>query len=303
MIRPQAERGDVVAYDFRRPSRISPDRQRNLEASHEQLAQLLQRWVSGRLRAPFEVHLESVGQATYGSFVDSLPDPGATFLYDLTNVPGRSMAIALDPSIAFLLVERLVGGSEVTEAPDRALTPLESVVTRLFTDRLASEVSAVWRDHMEIDFSFARFESARELIEMTGRDEDILVTTLRVEYGEVKGIIQFVLPFPVLEPFLSPAASRPVQTVQRPPAEVAVERNRVEKLVRRSTVEVSARLPETRVTLGRLSELKEGDFITTTTSVRDPVDVLVSGTLRFRGRQGRLGPNMGVQVLDVLPPR
>ncbi len=303
MIRPQPSRGDVVTYDFRRPSRISPDRQRNLEASHEQLAQLLQRWVSGRLRAPFEVHLESVGQATYGAFVDSLPDPGATFLYDLDNVPGQGMAICLDSAIAFLLVERLVGGSEVTAPPDRALTPLESVVTRLFTDRVASEISAAWRDHMRLEFSFSRFESARELIELTGRDDDILVTTLRVEFGEVKGMIHVTLPFPVLEPSLTPTTARPVTRVERPAAEVAVERSRVEGLVRRTNVELSARLPEVRMTLERLSDLKPGDFITTSTSIRDPVDVLVSGSLRFRGRQGRLGPRMGVQVLDVLPPR
>ena len=298
MIRPQPSRGDIVTYDFRRPSRISPDRQRNLEASHEQLAQLLQRWVSGRLRAPFEVHLESVGQATYGNFVDALPDPGATFLYDLKRRSGQSMAIHLDPSVAFPLIERLVGGSTISPPPERALTPLEAVISRLVTDRVAREVSEVWRDHMDLEFEYARFESARELIEMTNRDEDVLVTTLRVEFEDVKGMIHFALPFPVLEPVLTPMSQARVQVPQRSPDEVAVERSRAEGLLRRSRVEVVARLPVTRMTLGRLSELSPGDLLTTSASVEDPVEVLVSGSLRFRGRQGRLGPHMGVQLTD-----
>lgn len=300
MIRPQPSRGDIVTYDFRRPSRISPDRQRNLEASHEQLAQLLQRWVSGRLRAPFEVHLETVGQAQYGAFVDSVPDPGATFLYDLRTHAGQSMAITLDPAIAFLLVERLVGGSTVTPPPERPLTPLETVITRLFTDRVAREVAAVWRDHMELDFDFARFESARELIEMTVREDDILVTSLRVEFEEVKGHIHFALPFPVLEPFLSPESTGRVQIPQRSMAEVAAERVRAEHLVRRASVVVAAHLPATRVTLGRLASLKPGDVLATEASVQDSVDVLVSGKIRFRGRQGRLGPHTGVQLTEVI---
>ena len=57
MIRPSPERGEIVPYDFTKPSRISPDRQRSLEASHEQLAQGVQRWLSGTLRAALEVHV------------------------------------------------------------------------------------------------------------------------------------------------------------------------------------------------------------------------------------------------------
>lgn len=300
MIRPQPSRGDVVTYDFRRPSRISPDRQRNLEASHEQLAQVIQRWVTGRLRAPFEVHLESVGQATYGQFLDGIEDPGANFVYDLARPEGESVVVYLDPSIAFLLVERLVGGSTVSPPPERALTPLESVITRLFTDRLIREVSQVWKDHMPLQLDFARFETARELIEMTGRDDDVLVTTLRVEFEEVKGMIHYALPFMVIEPFLSPDQERRVHVQPRPPAEVAIERSRVEGLVRRAPVVVAARLPESRMTLARLSELKPGEFLTTDASAQDPVDVLVEGALRFRGRQGRLGPHMGIQLTDVV---
>lgn len=296
MIQPQPSRGDVVAYDFRRPSRISPDRQRNLEATHEQLAQQLQRWVSGRLRAPFEVHLETIGQASYGAFVDNLPDPGATFIYDIAGSPGDMMALHLDTTMAFVLIERLVGGNQVTEAPERALTPLERVIVRIIVDRVAREVSGVWEDHAELNFDFARFESARELIEMMGRDDDILVTTLRVEFEEVKGHILVALPLTVLEQFLGPTRRRHVHSHRRSPQEQAIEKNRVEGLVRRASVVVSARLPATRMTLAQLAELKAGDFLTTEASVHEPVEVHVSGSLKYRGLQGKLGPHVGVQV-------
>jgi len=301
MIRPSADRGDVVPYDFRKPSRISPDRQRSLEASHEQLAQGVQRWLSGRLRAAFEVHLESVGQAAYRDFRDGIEDNAATFVYDIAEPAGLSMAVSLDPAIAFLLVERLVGGGQVSEPLARALTPLEQVIIRIATDKIASEVALVWNDHVDLELEFARYESARELIDMTGRDEDVLVATLRVEFEEVKGIIHVALPFPVLEPFISPTNAKPsLTTPTTSPAERAVERHRIEGLVRRASVEVSARLPQVRMTLGELAALESGDFLTTTASAADPVQVLVSGVPRFEGRQGRLGPRMGVQITEPL---
>jgi len=300
VIRPQPSRGDIVTYDFRRPSRISPDRQRNLEASHEQLAQLLQRWVSGRLRAPFEVHLETIGQATYGGFVDSLADPGAVFLYDIANMSGQTLAVCLDPSIAFLLVEKLVGGSAVTAPPERALTTLEQMIIRIVTDRVTREVTTVWKDHMALEFTFARFESARELIEMAGRNDDVLVISLRVEFEEATGYIHVAVPFPVLESLLSPLSHGRAEEPARPTAERMGERTRVEDLVRRAGIVVAARLPETRMTLGALSSLKPGDFLTTDSSTADTVDVLIADKLRYRGRQGRLGPHMGVQITDVV---
>lgn len=300
MIRPQPSRGDIVTYDFRKPSRISPERQRSLEASHEQLAQQLQRWVSGRLRAPFEVHLEAISQSVYGDFVDNLADPGATFLYDIGGQAGQSMAINLDASIAFLLVERLVGGSTVSPPPERALTGLEQVVTRLVTDRVAEEYAQVWADYTQLDFAFSRFESARELVEMAGRDDDVLITTLRAQFSEVTGYILLALPFGVLEEFLSPSPRRQRASSRRSAAEEAVEKHNVAGFVRRAGVVVSAQLPAMSMTLGDLARLKPGDVLQTEAGVQDTVHVCVSNNPRFEGRQGKLGPNLGVQITDAL---
>ncbi len=299
MIRPSADRGDIVTYDFRRPSRISPERQRNLEATHEQLAQAIQRWLSGRLRASYEVHLESIGQVPYRDFVESVADPGATFLYDIAELPGHSAALYVDSNIAFLLVEKLLGGSTITPPPDRALSQLEQVVTRIVTDRIMREVSTMWKEQLELSLAFSRFESARALIEMTGRDEDVLATTFRIEFGEVKGVIHVALPFPVLEGYFNPSTQRQ-PAIAKAPEERESEQRQVASALRRAKVVVAVRLPGTRVTLERLSTLKPGDFLTTSASTADPVDVLVADTVRFRGRQGRLGPRMGVQITDAV---
>lgn len=300
MIRPSSARGDVVPYDFRRPSRISAERQRNLAASHEQLAQALQRWVSGRLRTSFEVHLQSVQQESYGDFVNSLVDPGASFLYDIRNMTGMSIAVSLDQRIAFLLIERLLGGGPASPIPERPLTQLESVVMRIVTDRITKEITEVWKDHMTLDFEFARFESARELLEMTGRDEDVLLTTLQVSVQDVKGVIQFALPFPVLESFFSPAPAARVQTPSRSPAERATDKQTIERTIRRAHVVLSARLPAFQATLGGLTRLEAGDVLQLDAAATDPVEVHVAGKLRFRAKQGKLGPYLGVQIVEVI---
>ena len=300
MISPNPARGDLVTYDFRRPSRISHDRQRTLEASHEQLAQALQGWVSNRLRAPFEVHLERVGQVPYGDFIGTLDDPGATFIYDIAGTSGAISAIYLDRKIAFPLVERLLGGGSVSEVPDRALTRLERVVIRIVTDRVAREMREVWKDHVDLELEWSRFESARELIEMTGRDEDVLAVTLRVEFGEVTGLIQIAVAFPVLESFFSRGPARRLQAPTSSSNERVGERSSIESLVRQADIVVAARLRPTRIGLRTLAALKAGDVLSTTIPSGADVEVHVAGSLRFVGRQGRLGPNMGVEITGTI---
>lgn len=296
MIRPNAVKGEIVPYDFRKPSRISAERHRILAASHEQLAQAIQRWIATRLRSSFEVRLESIAQESYGSFVASLADPTATFLYKVQERPGTAIAINLDPRVAFSLIEKLLGASKVSSIPDRPLTQLESVLLRVVTDRIALEIAEIWNEHVRLDLQFSRFESARELIDLTSREEDILLTTLRAEMPDAKGIIQFALPFSVFENFFDPPQMARAPATRRLPTEVITERHAIEACVRRAKVSVSARLPEFRTNLERLVALRPGDVLTVSAPHEEPVEVTVAEKPKFRARLGKVGEHLAVQI-------
>lgn len=297
MIRPGPPSPEVVPYDFRRPSRISPERHRILAASHEQLAQALQGWTSARLRTSMSCELESTGQLGYGQFVAELPPAGAHFVYDVAGRPGMVGLISVDSHLAFALIERLLGGNSPSPPPERALTPLERVVMRIVTDRVSRELSAVWKDHADLDLVWARFESAAELIEMAGRDDDVLVVRLVVRLGDgVEGRLRVALPFPVLERFFSRGTSRRLQMTEVSGEERAAERERLERFVLQASAVVSARLPSMRMPLRTLAALKVGDVLATGIDRATPVEVWVSGQRRFVAREGRVGPRVGVEI-------
>jgi flagellar motor switch protein FliM len=211
--------------------------------------------------------------------------------------------VSLDPSIAFLLVERLLGGSGGTEVPDRILTPLERVVVRIVTDRIVRELCSTWQDHVRMELQWSRFESAPELIEMAGRDDDVLVVRLDVGVGETKGAIRIALPFPVLEPFFSRGPVHRLTPTAVSAEEREGERSRVESLVRQASATISARLPSVRVPLRALSELRAGDVLDTGIPASSAVEVLVAGTRRFTAREGRLGPWVGIEIVGPWKPR
>src|SRR5690606_24107737 len=146
----RSRRPDVQVYDFRRPSRISKDRLRSLEAMYDLLAKSLENWLTTRLRAQVELNLLEVQQFSFGEFVMSLPTPCASFVFDIADSGGQQGVIDFGPEFSFFLVDRLLGGSGPTVVLDRALTPLERMMVRIAAERVASLISEIWRDHVRL---------------------------------------------------------------------------------------------------------------------------------------------------------
>jgi flagellar motor switch protein FliM len=76
------ERGDAPSlagserlevYDFRRPHRVSKERIRTLEVMYERLVKSLEGWLTGRVRGPIELRLQSVSRARSASTRCSWP--------------------------------------------------------------------------------------------------------------------------------------------------------------------------------------------------------------------------------------
>lgn len=294
------EERTVVPYDFRDPSRITPDRQSRLEIAHEQLADAVERWVRGQVRAPFDLVLGSISQTTYRQFLSSLPDVGATYVYHRREATADSVALSIEPNLAFHLLERMAGGTPLKDPPSRALTKLETAVVQLFTDRVMSEVDYVWGDSATLDLQFSRFESVRELIEAAEVDEDLMLVVLQCTVGETSGTIQYALPLRLIERFLDAEQDQRAQLRQRLAPDGPVESDKAERLMRQATVTVQARLRVGPASLGELSTLRPGDVLATELSASSPVELWVEQELRFLGQQGRLGSHTGIQITDIV---
>ena len=80
--RPRARRrraDAAIAYNFRRPDRVSKEQIRSLHFLHDRFARNVSTSLSAFLRAMTEVSIVSVEQFTYSEFLMSLPDPTAFY--------------------------------------------------------------------------------------------------------------------------------------------------------------------------------------------------------------------------------
>jgi len=296
----RASATDVQLYDFHRPNLISKDRLRTLEAMYGLLVKSVEGWLAGRTRGHVELELLGVEQFSFGEFVLSLPNPSASYVYDLAGSSGRQAVIDIGRDFAFFLVERLLGGGGPPILQDRALTPLERMLVRLVADHVASALGEVWTDHIPMELTLNRFESLPEMIQIANPEDPVLVGNIKVDAGGVVSVVLLCLPFAVLEKFFTGSGSKRLLQLGGTEQERALDRTNAAASLRAARLPLSIRLPAFTAPLRALADLRPGGQLATGLPTNVLAEVLVAGQPRFRGAIGGSNGRYALRVLDLV---
>jgi flagellar motor switch protein FliM len=288
----------VQRYDFRRPHRISKDRLRTIEAMYERMVKSLESYLMSRVRGQVEVRLQSVEQFSFGEFTLSLPTPCCSYVMDINGKNGLQGVIDFGTEFAFFLVDRLFGGGTAPTIMNRALTALEQDAVRIVADRTASIVRDVWHEVMPIELMLSGFEASPEILQVSAREDPVLVANVEVSATNITSLIMICLPFASLEEYFTSADTRRVSSTARNDQELRTQRRQTEKSLRSTNVPVAARLPEFRLSMKDLAQLAPGTLINTGLSANSLLNVTVSGQPRLVATAGRTGGKLAARITD-----
>lgn len=291
---------DIQVYDFRRPSRVSKEKLRALEAMYERLVKSLEGWLIGRVRGQIELQLQGIEPFSFGEFIFSLPTPCAAYLFNIADSGGQQGVIDIGHEFAYFLVDRFFGGgSGGSTTMDRSLTPIERMAVRSVAERMTAQLQEVWHDHVSMELELAGFESFPEIIQAVNREDPVLVANIEVRSGEMTSLVLICLPFAVLDKFFAGTTHRRINTIAGSEREREVSRGLTESSLRAAHVQVAARLPAFQLPLRALSNLHVGGILTTGIERDATIEVRVSGQRRFTAAAGKVGQKLAMRVLEV----
>lgn len=300
--RPDAAEQEVQVYDFRRPHRVSKERLRALEALYGRMTKSFETWLLGRMRSPVSLTLQSVEQLSFGEFVLSLSSPCAAYIADIHDSGEQQGVVAFGSEFAFLIVDRLLGGSGEPTIPDRALSAIERLVVRKAAERVAIYTAECWQDHVPLELRIGGFESVPEILQACNPEDPVLVATAEVNVGELSSLVVVALPFVVLEKFFASGGRKSVNAGTGSEEERAANREMNSSLLRSTRVSVAARLPELKLTVRDLAALRVGSILATGVATDAASYLLVGDQPRFTVTHGKAGSRLAVRVLDSLTP-
>ncbi len=288
---------DVAPYNFSRPPRVSKDRRANLESIYTRFALSLQALLASLLRTPLDVVVGSVEQAMFSEYILSLGTPCASFVFDMGDRMGTHGTIDLSTDFAFHLVDRLFGGPGDPQALQRPLTLLEQGVVRNVTDRALGLLRESWSEHLTMSPQVVSFESNPEMLQITSREDNVLVTNLEIRSLAFNGFIALCLPMSALESFLQEkGASRP--QVRLHGADAVATRSLMQGNLQHAHVDIAARFPLMWLTGRQLGELVPGQVLHAGCAADEPVEVHVNERLRFMALMGQVRRQLGLRITE-----
>ena len=287
----------VTLYDFARPNRVSTEQLRAMSVVHGKMASLLAFETSSIMRSIVEVKLDSVNEMMYSDFLMSLPNPTSFNVFSVKPLEGRGI-IEVNPSIAFPIIDRLLGGKGKSFDATREFSDIELSLFETILCVVMSTLKEAWNPVIEIYPSVDSTESRPNVVQTLGQNEMVVKVTMEIIIGHSSGMINICYPVVSLEPVLPKLASRDLIL-----NDVSSKKSRnaeLQVLLGGAKVNIEANLGNAEMTLGDVLELKVDDVLRLTNPANDLVSVYVDGKSRFKGQIGLKRDRKSIQVTEII---
>jgi len=273
----------IILYDFKRPNRVSKEQLRAVKGIHDKMARNLSSQISAIMRSIVEIQLHSVDQMTYGEFLMSLPSPTSFNVFSMKPLDGSGI-IEINPSIAFPMIDRLLGGKGESFDANRELTDIElnllDAILRIITQKLR----AAWEPITDIYPNIETKESSPNVVQIVSQNEIVIMVVMELIVGNSSGMINICYPVIYLESILPKLANRDIMLGS---SNTKKSRNKeLNVLIKRADINVEAILGRTTLSVKELLDLKKDDIIRLDRSADDTAIVSVDKKDMFIGDIG-----------------
>ncbi len=287
----------VTLYDFKRPNRVSKEQLRAFRGVHDKMARSLASQISSIMRSIVEIQLHSVDQMTYGEFLMSLPNPTSFNVFSMKPLEGSGV-IEINPSIAFPMLDRLLGGKGEPFDASREFSDIELSLFETILRVMMSTLKEAWGPVMEVYPAIESKESSPNVVQIVAQNEIVVMVVMEIIIGHSSGMMNICYPVISLEPILPKLASRDLMLNE---TNSKKSRNKeLQVLLGGAKVNIEANLGESELTLRDILELDSGDIIRLNTPADDTVILSIDGKDRFKGEIGLRRFRKSVQITEII---
>ena len=285
----------VIVYNFRRPDRVNKEQIRSLHFLHDRFARNISTSLSAYLRTVTDVNVTSVEQFTYSEFLMSLPDPTAFYAISLTPIEGLG-ALELHPSIAFSMIDRMLGGSGKGMAPTRGLTEIEHNVIDGVVKLVLEHLTETWRNIVDVRFRVNGRDTRPQMLQVAAPNEVVVLIGFDIKIGDARGMLNFCLPATAIETVGDSFTHTWYRSHREPTID---DRHQFWRTLGHLPVGVSATV-ETTLPARDVLELAPGDVLALGHRLSDPLQVRVCDAVKFEGFPMQEHGHAGVRLLHAV---
>jgi flagellar motor switch protein FliM len=271
----------AVRFDFQRPDRIPKSQVRAIHLLHDVFVRNLVSSLSAYLRSYLTVNLVSVEQLSYAEFLEGLPSPTCMVSLGLGPYDG-SAVLELNPSLAFPILEMLLGGTGKSPAVlQRDITEIEQKILDGLFRIVLHDLREAWKGVTELDFSIESMETEPQLLHLMGPNEAVVAIGVEIRIAETVGMMNIAMPSIVIKMMRQKFDQ---QWSVRKTSAGGAEQARLLGMLRNASLTLEARMEGLELTVQNLLDLAEGHLVVFDRSIESPLQLVVNGRHKYSGQ-------------------
>jgi len=280
------EEKKIRVYNFARPSKFGKEQLRTLEVMFENFSRLVSSFLTGYLRTATQIEVANAEQVTYNEFSNSLLNPVILGIIDLGSpILKGSVVLDLSSSVGYAIIDRILGGEGDTLKKTREFTEIEKILLSRILSQMISYLVEPWENVCQVSPALEKLETNSQFAQIMSPNEMVALVSLSIKIGKVEGIINFCIPYIVIEPIIDKLNTK-YWFSSREDEDLSVYRSKVEVGLEEAKVPVSVVVGRTNITVDEFIGLQVGDVITLDSFVNSDFEIMVGNLVKFYAKPG-----------------
>ena len=290
-----AGRGAVVAYDFRRPSQLSRENVRLLQAAFETFARRLTTLLTSGLRHVCHVTPVDMSQQAYEEYITGRPAMTLLVPVTMPQLPGVGVLEFSLPA-ALAAVDHMLGGPGGPQ-PTRQLTDIEITLVTGLLEQMVDVLRYALEPIIAVTPTLGPIEYNSQFVQSASATDAMLVSLFDMAIGTEQCQLSLCLPLAPLLPRLM--AQRAREDHASGAGDDAGTAEALRARLGDLPVDLAIQFRPVRLSPNRILELAVGDVISLDHRIGLPLTVRVGGVGFASAIAGRAGARLAALVTET----
>lgn len=288
----------VNLYNFARPSKFGKEQLRTLEIIFDNFSRIASSYLTGYLRNTTTIEVVASEQLTYGEFNNSLSNPVVLSIINFKPFKG-SILLDLSATIGYAMIDRILGGSGNSITKTREFTEIEVILLSKIMEKTIDMLREPWQQVSSIEPTLDKLETNSQFAQIMPPNEMVALVTLNIQVGEMKGLMNFCIPYIVIEPIVANLNTKHWFSTSDENREGEYREN-VEKRLEETQVPISVVVGRTNITVDEFINVQVGDVIPLDSYVSSDIQVQVGELTKFYAKPGVNKGKNAVQITSII---
>jgi flagellar motor switch protein FliM len=296
---PEEDERKVRPYNFWSPDRFSKDHMRAIELVHEELGERLSNTMPTYLRTNVRPRIVHTEQGRFHDFISDLNPNSLFHMISLAPLPGQ-MLITISQEVSFVILEQRLGGKTDPRFRDHVLTDIDQALLQDMIENMLNDIKAAWSKVVFIEPKLLDSTTNQHWVQMMVGNERVMMITFELVINQVTGTMSIYIPYSMVKPVVNDLNTHRIITGRKEQVQDTMARRYNYENLCKVILPVRVILGSNKIPFPEAVNMHPGDVFVLNTSVKDELPVEVAKSTRFKGRIGKQGQKIAIQITGTM---